>query len=242
MKYDITRVLLCVVVLCGLSGCGKIIDWATQTFDQGKDVDLLYKSGRSYLRSVTIYDQFDTFGMFDVLWLSDEVRTSYSAAYNERRARLEESGKNFLRRQLEENNHFITFYVLSPYEFPLGESRSDWQLFLRVDGNTYFPLEIKAIDMDIEYKAMFGKRYTRFKESYVVKFAAKDLQDQFIINENTGFIELCFRSTIKEASVVWHLYGNAHAATDIQKEQRIEQQEKQEKDNARLKPQISQVS
>ena len=242
MKYEVKlRILLSAFVLFTVPGCGKIVDWAKDTLDQGTDVERSYQRGRSYLRSITIYDQFDTAGMFDALWLSDEVRTAYAQAYNERRAKPEDVRKNFLRRQLEENNHFITFYVLSPYEFPLGESHSDWQVFLKVDGAVYLPLSIKVVELDLEYKALFGKRHTRFKESYAVTFAAKDLQDQFVINKDTAMIELCFRSTIKEGSLVWHLYGNHHVALSPEKERELLEQERKEEDNARLEPEISQV-
>ncbi|MDR3550625.1 MAG: hypothetical protein P4L31_04385 [Candidatus Babeliales bacterium] len=240
MKQSITRTVLCAVMLCGLSGCGKVVDWGIQTFDQGKDVERLFENGRAYVRSITIYDQFDTAGMFDALWLSDEVRSSYVASYGARRAKQDELQKTFLRRQLEENNHFITFYVLSPFEFSLGEPQSDWQLFLKVDGVTYYPLELKVADLELEYQSMFGKRYTRFKQPYAAKFAAKDLQDKLIITPQTDVIELCFRSSIKEASLVWHLYATRSELTPTQ-EKKIVAQEAQEEKEARLEPEVSQV-
>lgn len=240
MKLKKTQLIFCAIILVGLAGCGKVIDWGAQTFDQGKDVYKLFEKGGAWIRSTTIYDQFTTAGMFDALWLSNKVRTIYVTSYSVRRAKSEDFKRAFLRRQLEENNHFITFYVLSPFELPLGEPQSDWQLFLKVDNVIYNPLEIKAIDLDLEYKYMFGKRFTRFKESYIVKFDAKDLQDQFIISPETHVIELYFRSSSKEASLAWRLPGSGHET--FLADNSIIDQEIQEEKEARLQPEVTQVN
>ncbi len=98
MKRDIVRSVLCTVLLCGLSGCGRVADWATQTFDQGKTIDNALGFAKSYVKSVVVYDQFTTVGMFDALWLSDEVRTAYANAYAMRRGKPEEFKNTVLRK------------------------------------------------------------------------------------------------------------------------------------------------
>jgi len=208
---------ICAVILIGLSGCGRVVEWGKETFNQGKNLENMSELGQSHVRSIIVYDQFDTVGMFDALWLSDEVRTIYSNAYASRRGKNEEFKKTLLRRQLEENKHFITFYVLSPFEYPLGESQAMWQVFLSVDNNTYFPIEFKMVELELEYRVMFGKKYSRFKESYCIKFDAKNIEDHFIITANTKKIELCFRSTNKEAALVWYPYENFNEVVQEQK-------------------------
>jgi len=233
MKLKMVQNVVCAIMLCALSGCGKVVDWGIEVFDQGKDVERPAKAGKSYVRSMTVYDQWTTVGMFDALWLSDEARTAYVDEYALRRAKNQEFKNTLLRRQLEENRHFITFYVLSPYEFPLGESQSDWQLFLKVDGHIYHPIELKTVELEVEYKGMFGRKFTRFKESYIVRFDAKNVEDEFILKPHTKSMELCFRSPIKEISLIW-------LAHDQPQKQMLMRQEIEEKNETRLDPEVSQ--
>ena len=157
------------------------------------------------MRSIIVYDQFDTAGCFDALWLSDAARTGYVELYSRRRGKNEEFKNTFLRRQLEENKHFFNFYILSPFEAPLGDPNSLWQVFLKVDDETYIPMELKVTELDPEYKAIFGKKFTRFKESYLVKFEAKDVDGTPIISADTQSVALYFRSNDKEAILMWRL-------------------------------------
>ena len=119
--------------------------------------------------------------------------------------KLKNKKEAFLRRQLEENNHFITFYVLSSYEYPLGDVNSEWTLFLNIDGKHYAPIEIKAVELSPEYIYIFGKKYNRFKVPYSVKFDAKDINDQFLITPETKNITLYCRSLNSEVTFVWDI-------------------------------------
>lgn len=204
MKHMFKYWTLSAILLCLFGGCNRIVDWGESNFNQGKEVENKAKSVRKYVKSVTVYDEFTTEGMFDVLWLSDEVRTTYADLHALRRCRNEEYKKTFLRRQLEENNHFITFYVLSPFEFQLADSQSKWSMCLFVDGDYYYPIETSVVELDQEYKAIFGKKMSRFKESYLVKFEAKTLEEKPIIADDVEKLELQFRSLVKETKLVWN--------------------------------------
>ncbi len=195
-----------VCALAVLPGCGRLIDWGKSQFNQGDEVDEIDKRVKNYVRSIRVYDQITTRGIFDAIWLGDEVRTAYANLHTFRQGKSDEHSKAFLRRQLEENKHSISFYVLSLYEVPLGEPSSEWNLVLKVDDVTYAPVEVKKIELPYEYRLFFGTRhYTRFKESYAVKFNALDINEKPIIDSETTSIELCFRAADRRVALCWEL-------------------------------------
>jgi hypothetical protein len=205
MKYSVAYKGIFIILLFGLSGCNRIIDWGQCVFNQGENVDNLAKPAQKYLKSVTVYDQFATAGMFDALWLSDEVRTVYADLYAIRRCRDDEYKKIFLRRQLEENSHYISFIVLSLYDKPLGDSQSQWHVCLDIDGVTTQPIEVMKIELDPEYTEIFGKKLTRFKEPYKIVFNAEDVEGQQLIDANTQEITLVFKSMEKVVCMRWDI-------------------------------------
>lgn len=193
------------IALVLLPGCGRIVDWGERTFVQTPSLQASVSAAQKYIRSVTSYDQLTTRARFDVLWLSDDVRINYANLYALKFGKTEEQKKIFLRRQLEENNHFITFYVMSLHECPLGEQNSEWTLFLVIDDKHYAPIEIKSVELSPEYMYIFGKIYNRFKVPYSVKFDAKDINDEFLITPETKKITLYGRSINSEVTFVWDI-------------------------------------
>lgn len=201
MKMYKVGIIASIVLL--LPGCGRLIDWGTKTFNQSPSIESNITAAQKYIRSVTTYDQLTTRARFDVLWLSDAVRKNYTNLFTAKFGKTEEQKKTFLRRQIEENNHFISFYVLSLHEYPLGDPNSEWTLFLNIDGKNYAPIEIKAVELSPEYCYIFGKKCNRFKVPYSVKFDAKDINDQSLITEETKAITLYCRSLSAEVPFVW---------------------------------------
>ncbi len=197
--------LSCFIMLFLMPGCGRVIDWGTKTFEQAPSLNASIIQAQKYIRSITLYDQLTTRARFDALWLSDEVRTNYANLYALKFGKTEEQKKVFLRRQFEENNHFISFYVLSAYEYPLGDNNSEWTLFLDIDGKHYAPIEVKSIELSPEYLYIFGKKYNKFKVPYSVKFDAKDINDQHLITPDTEKISLYCRSLHSEVTFVWDI-------------------------------------
>lgn len=202
-----------VIVMIGglllLPSCGRIIDFGTKTFVQAPSLNASIVAAQKYIRSVTSYDQLTTRARFDALWLSDEVRMNYTNLFASRFGKTEEQKKTFLRRQLEENNHFISFYVLSLYDHPLGDVNSEWTLFLSIDDKNYTPIEVKTVELSPEYCYIFGKKCNRFKVSYSVKFDAKDINDQPLITNETKNITLHCRSINTESTLVWNIAEGA---------------------------------
>ncbi|MCX5922042.1 MAG: hypothetical protein NTX86_01810 [Candidatus Dependentiae bacterium] len=210
MKYKNSLLVMTGFIVLALApGCGRVVDWGVEKFDQGGDLPPLPKNADAYIRSVTLYNQFATAGMFDAMWLSDDTRIAHADMYMRRRGKSEEDKNVFLRRQLEDNKHSITFYVLSPFELPLGQPQSQWQMFLTVDDVSYSPLEVKSTELDPEYRVLFGKKISRFKEAYVVRFNATTTEDKPIISSTSKEMVLHFRSAGKEGSMVWRLHEGA---------------------------------
>lgn len=193
------------VLIVFLSGCGRIIDWGKANFYQGEETKKYFAIPRQYLRSVVAYDQFMTQAVFDAIWLSDLVRTAYVDAFSARTGKSEEQKNMLLRRELEENNHYISFYVLSLYNVPLGDTNSTWSVYLAVDDVIYHPAEIKYIDLTPEFQSFFGKVCNRFKTAYHIKFDAKDVDCNAIITAQTSHIQLYFRSVKKEVYLTWNI-------------------------------------
>lgn len=192
-----------------LPGCGRIVDWGKQAFSQGKDVEQFTDITSQYLRTTQVYTQMETAAIFDALWLSEEVRTAYADTNALRYGKNAEQRNAFLRRQLAANEHYIEFYVLSLYALPLGDPESKWAVSLKIGESVYMPDEIKTVDLEPEYKHFFGKNFTRFKVAYVVKFAAKDNNEQRLITPQTSMISLVFRSLKKESVLKWHIDAQA---------------------------------
>lgn len=192
-------------LLLMLPGCGRIIDWGKSNFNQGEDVIDFASQVSPYIRSVTIYNQLETKAIFDVLWLTDEVREIYADLHIMRQGKSKEKLNAVLRRQLEENNHYISFYILSTHDVKLGVPESHWSFFLQAGGVQYHPVEIKEIELPYEYQIFFGPRWNRFKVPYLIRFRAHNLKDQEIVTDETPQVSLVARSAEKEHSFVWRL-------------------------------------
>ena len=132
MKRNILFLSTFSLFLSILPGCGRIIDWGKDNFYQGAEVGQDLSIARNYIQSRRVYDQFTLVGAFDALWLSDDVRKVHTNIYARKYGKNEEQKRVFLRRQLEENSHFITFYVLSPKNILLGDKDSYWSMLLKL--------------------------------------------------------------------------------------------------------------
>lgn len=205
MKRNALSFLSTLLFLAILPGCGRIIDWGKERVKQGTDNTKDVKVARDHIRSIRVYDEFTLLGAFDSLWLSDAVRNSYAELYALRHGKTDEAIKVFLRRQLEENNHFISFYVLSAVDISLGETNSDWNVFLKIGEHQFTPIELKTVDLSPEYIHIFGKKLNRFKMAYIVRFNAKDIEDRPLIQPSTPLISLVFKTVKKEVTQEWLL-------------------------------------
>jgi len=187
-----------------LSGCKRMVDWTAQNFNQAQTIEIPLKRVKPYLRTAAVHHQLSTCAIFDALWISDVVRYAYAEVAMVRTGKTNEQYQTFLRRQLEENKHYITFYLLSEYNVPVGDT-ADWQVLLRVAGHVYQPCELKTVELTPEYRAFFAKRFSKLKVAYLVKFVAQDMDEQPLIVPTTSTIELCLNSTQKQVVFEWQV-------------------------------------
>lgn len=205
MNFFKLRMGVCLLLIATLAGCGRLVSWGQKTFYQGEPVKQCTQGVTNYMRSLYLYDQFSTVCTFDVLWLSDAVRTAYACAHTVKTGKGEDFRINFLRRQLKENEHFITFYMLS-IDPKLAEKDTTWSLSLQVNDQNYTPVSIKIIDLTQEYVLFFGKKYTSFKTAYEVKFNAFTKEEKPILDKHITTMSLHVRSLLKQAMLTWDIY------------------------------------
>lgn len=192
MLHRLHIILFCGVVIPFFSSCVKYHQILQKEVPQGKKRDEHPQIAQAYLRSCSFYDQFQTLAFFDVLWLSDQLKTTYVGMQSERQGKDEQSREALLRRLLEESNHWISCIVLADIRdkthVSLSENDSAWSLFLQTkDGEKVQPISIKEIELDAEYQLFFGPRFTTFKKAYLVKFPAKPLDGVAYLDRSTSF-------------------------------------------------------
>jgi len=192
-------------ILFLLPGCGgNIVDWADETFYQGKMHNDYEKAVKPFLKGIRLYDQFDTLAIFDAIWLSDTVRTAYAQVYAKMIGMDEDGYIDFLRRELSANAYFVSFYVLSQKSIPLTDIPPLWVVHLEIDGKKYLPAEIKAVELAAEYIGFFGKRVNNHKEPYEIRFDRKDAEG-FDILEGKREIKLFFSSPRHYGVMSWQI-------------------------------------
>lgn len=218
-RHSVLSPMISIIIVSTLPGCKRLIDWGYDTFYQGNSLHEDLCLVPYYLRSVRVYKELMTRAIFDVMWLSDDIRRLYVKLHVMRMGLSDDFYKTMLRRKLEDNNHYITFYVLSLYDVPLDAKISKWSLFLRIGNKDYQPVEIKKVELQPEYCTLFSSRCNRFKTPYEVKFHARDQRtDELIINPEANHMHLYFRSITHEAQVVWNIDEHGASMTTQSKQ------------------------
>lgn len=189
--------------------CIKYHKILKKEFNQGQDHNDNREVAHNYIRSATVYDQFETRGIFNALWMADDVRAAYADVYCDKRGRSSEGKDALLKRLLEENKHWITFYMLADIRDRVHSSLSEktpaWTMYLDVgNGEKIDPVSIKEVELDPEYQFFFGYRFNLSKVAYLVKFPAQDLSGVSYVKQG-GKVNLVLSSVSKEVELVWDL-------------------------------------
>ena len=210
MKYPVYSTM----ILCGLlfliSGCSRYVCWAQKTFKQAPELGISVAPARAYLRSEYVYDQFSTVGLFDALWLTNTVRDTAHRIYAARWSMDADMLEEILDNQHTENYNTLSFYLLiAPEEnnfVTLSNAQAEWSIVLDVDGTYYLPRTIQEVDLDPQYRLIFGKLYSHFKVPYLITFEAFDDQERAVISTKTQKVRLVLRSVNYTAALVWCLH------------------------------------
>lgn len=210
MIRSFTRFLLLSVIVM-LSGCVPYYKLSKGEFPQGTDLETHYDITQNFVRSQRIFDQFTTLANFDALWLSDQTRIAYVDMYCKKRGRSNEAQEAMLERQLEENRHWISFYVLADvrdvFNGAMNDKTPDWTPYLEVGSQKLEPVAIKEIELEPEYIHLFGSKLNSFKTAYLVSFPAQDQSGKFYLDlcKTSSMLKLVFSSVDKSCSVEWNL-------------------------------------
>ena len=143
-----------------LSGCIKYYDLAESEFPQAAKVADQKAVTDNYKRAVVVYDQFVTKAHFDVMWLSEDIRTAYVNLFADKRGMTQEAKEELLKRQLEEMRHWLAFYVLVEQRDRQNTSLSDpltsWTMSVQLDKQVISAESVKECDLEAEYQQLFG--------------------------------------------------------------------------------------
>ncbi|HJM68463.1 MAG TPA: hypothetical protein QGF02_00820 [Candidatus Babeliales bacterium] len=203
--------LVCLPLL--LANCGgRFVDWGKCQFNQGCDLPNNVNCVQDYIRSVRVYDEFTTLGIFNAIWLAPAVQ---NAALDTRALKYNLSNRDKKASSeaiIEDANKYVSFYMLAYQPRWLGsifgKKDSHWNMVLEIDGKRYEPLEIKRKeieDIDPIYLGYFRERLTRHKKIYFVRFAATEPGGKSLFTPETHEITLCVRSLSKQVALGWEL-------------------------------------
>ncbi len=181
MKCNAIFYCMMAVITVGFSGCGRLIDLCKETIPQSATYSLDKKIIKQYTKSVRFYDEFQMIAMFDVLWLSDDIRTMYGNHYSLMHGSTIDATTEAVRRQLQANEKMVSFYILSLRADPLHISNPTWIVYLEVDEHRYQPQEIKFVELLPFYITVFGKLCTNHKQACEVKFSRFDQEGRDIM-------------------------------------------------------------
>ncbi|MCK4651012.1 hypothetical protein KAT08_02430 [Candidatus Babeliales bacterium] len=195
------------LILFLLPSCIKYYKLEKDEFPQGKDLEDKREIVDANLRRVAVYDQFATKAIFDVLWLSNDTREAYVDINCKKNGKDDQEKRALLRRQLEENKHWNSFYVLADVRDKINISLTDknsiWSLYVvGKDEDRVRPISIKEVDLEPEYQFLFGPIFNFLKRIYLVKFPAASLDGKRYIKKD-GEFKLIFSSAGKQNEACW---------------------------------------
>ena len=200
-------------ILLMVPGCKQYVDWGKRTFNQGTQLQDYAHDVQPFIRTVRAYDQFDTLGIFDALWVARSVRRATANMTSDKFCKSEQEYDELLARELAKNDQLITFYLVSDKksfelrDMALVGTDSDvrWSIYLEIDDMILHPLSFESIDLEPEYRTFFGPRFkSNFKQAYIVTFDAYGVPGQPFITEDTQCLSLVLSMTTKRFSMTWN--------------------------------------
>ncbi len=190
-------------------GCIKYYELSESETPQATALDDQREIVALARRSVTVYNGFETRAIFNTIGLFDQVRAAYVERYTEKRGITGDAREQLLKRQLEENKHWLSFYVLADVRDKtnpgLGEPAATWTLSACIDKEELVVESIKEVDLEPEYQKLFGTTFNLFKTAYLVKFAISELQASKLSDLQFKQVVMHICSPYKRATMRWNL-------------------------------------
>lgn len=184
MPVKTKHYLLLFLISIFLPSCRRIINWGKGTFNQGCNLEEPLKEYRDQVRSVHVYDQLSTLGIFDAIVLTPDLVDYYNKIENKK---LNFSGTAFF---------VLAFADRTDYKPLNADSTNEWRWSVSMMHNDkkFERKYQKCIKLPAEFQFLFGKKWSRFKSAYLVEFDKVKLD---------GNITLCFTSIRKKAALLW---------------------------------------
>ena len=169
------------VLLTMLPGCQKVNDWGKDHFYEGEkyfpeidDPQTPINITKRNMRSLRVYNDFGTLGIFDVLLLNNEVRNVYVWLHEQRMGLAPEVAQQLERRQLAEHEDALSFYVIAfapTSTMPLDEDgEAPWTVLLKTEAGIMRPRYVRPVELSVEYKYVLNTYLSKHKTVYLVKF------------------------------------------------------------------------
>ncbi len=162
-----------------LTGCIGYHDLIPPEFPQHKHKSKGWDQAKTYaktnLKSIKIYDEFQTVALFDFLRYSDEIALSSACIKSDRKGANKKIRGQIMMHELAANQNEFKFLIQadvrkSCQEF-LDKKNSAWSFWLETeDGRKIKPSSIKKIEHTDISRQLFGETYSRFKTLYKIVF------------------------------------------------------------------------
>jgi hypothetical protein len=183
-KRDSVRWCLCLAAFVGmLPGCVKYYELSYKEFPQPCFREDELADAAAEVRSVTIYDQFQTKLIMDALPVLPHVYASLARGHCRRQGKDTATFDAMMTSYRDEMVDSVSFYVLADARDKLHPAliglQAAWALYLEDDQGHTYPIkldrdsgkrEIKEVDFSPEVVDTFGCFWSRYKVPYRVVF------------------------------------------------------------------------
>jgi|SaaInlLV_10m_DNA_2_1039722.scaffolds.fasta_scaffold00173_7 hypothetical protein len=190
----LARCLLSFVIIVGmLPGCIKYYRVAKTEFPQGKEQVEEQFEARDDIKSVSIYDQFETTAFFDVMWFSEVIRDAYVDLYCKRRGLIKNERNSFAESYESKYANKLIFCILADVRDKkhdsLNDKNSAWSMYVDLGNRKILPSKIDKVVLDPEVKKLFGSKFSNYKKAYQVTFdiGGDDYIYQLALNRQFDF-------------------------------------------------------
>lgn len=226
-------------LLAVLPGCTRYYEWGKQHFVQAEKRPIVNNSVDPYVQRAIVYDQFQTVGMFDVLFYADPVRAHYEQQVQDRFGTLPGKAVTNLptggsrvqdtatdTKEAKELVFYVMLSIVDDLMHPLlsaDNTEALWTPMLSVNGQLCRAALVKKVTLEPELKRFFGPIDDRYRVTYKVVFARFDDAG---VDRSAQPLQLLLQSAQYKVAFAWSPEGIAQEmvedmAADVRKMDRL---------------------
>lgn len=173
------RIVLSIILiyLVFLSGCNYHNSYKSKIVSKQETMPINQERGKNFVRSITMYEQFELVGRFAALWVPDSIRQSCI-------------------------KDIISFYLLSLNDVHFNEPSSVWKIRLLINDQYYEPTMIQKVSLPLAYQLFFGPHFSQYNTVYLTTFKAIS-EGKALLQPNTSMkLEINFED--RQGHMVWN--------------------------------------